>query len=407
MDKKPQETKNNPANILKNRAIAEVIEKENLIKKLNLGKGLRIKFGADPSRPDLHLGHSIILKILRSFQNAGHTIIFVIGDYTAMIGDPSGKSKTRPALSKKEAEQNAKTYFDQVKTILDVKKTEVRFNSEWFSVMALDAVLQLTSRFTVARILERDDFAKRLNNNTDIGAQELLYPMMQAFDSVVLSADVEIGGTDQKFNMLAGRELQKKMGQTPQDIIMTKILVGTDGKEKMSKSLDNFISLGEQPQNMHAKIMSVSDGTMMDYFELLSDFSDEEIAGIKNELKNEKINPKKIKEKLARHIVSFYYGKKKADEANNEFNRVFTEKESPKNIEKEVLIKKEETLLTLIRRSSLVKSNAQIHRLFKQGAIDVDGEKIEDPLAKITVPAKDGVVVRIGKKIFFKIKPGK
>ena len=262
------------------RRVAEVVVKDELRRKLQSGKKLRIKFGADPSRPDLHLGHSVVFNKLKEFQTLGHQIIFLIGDYTGLIGDPSGKSKTRPQLSEAEVKENAKTYLEQVGKVLDVSRAEVRFNSEWFKKMSFAELLRLTARFTAARILERDDFSKRFKSGIDIGLHELLYPVMQAYDSVALQADVELGGTDQKFNLLAGRELQKKIGQTPQDIMTMKILVGLDGREKMSKSLGNFIGICESAGQQFGKVMSLPDEQIIPYFELATELSDREIAAI-------------------------------------------------------------------------------------------------------------------------------
>ncbi|MCK5122533.1 MAG: tyrosine--tRNA ligase [Candidatus Pacebacteria bacterium] len=385
----------------------EVIIKTDLEKKLNSGKKLRIKLGCDPSRPDLHLGHSIVLRKLKEFQDLGHQVVFIIGDYTGMIGDPSGKSKTRPALSKEEVQKNAESYFAQVGKILDIKKTEIRYNSEWFSKLNFEDVLKLLSKFTVARILERDDFSKRLKSGIDIATSEMLYPIMQAYDSIMIKADVEIGGTDQKFNMLAGRDLQRKMNLPEQNVLTTPLLVGLDGKEKMSKSLDNYIGITEEPDSMFGKIMSISDEMIFYYFKLLTDISENELQQIKIDLKNPSKNPRDLKVKLAREIITIYHNKKSAEEAEEEFNKIFRDKQKPSDIKEFKLSVKEGDirkcrLLDLLIETKLASSKSNARRLVQQGGVKINDVVQKDFEKNIEV--KDGMIAQVGKRRFMKIK---
>jgi tyrosyl-tRNA synthetase len=303
---------------LLSRNVEEIIVMKSLEEKLRSGKKLRVKLGADPSRPDLHLGHSISIRKLREFQELGHQVIFIIGDYTGMIGDPSGKSKTRPALSREQVEENAKSYMDQVGKILDIEKTEIRYNSEWFSKFTFEDVLKLTGKFTVARILERDEFTKRMKEGADISVTEMLYPIMT-------DADIEIGGTDQKFNLLAGRELQKKMDKPQQDVLTCPLLVGLDGVNKMSKSLDNYIGISESSDSMFGKIMSISDDMIFYYFKLLTDKTPEELKSIEKTLADKGQNPRDLKVHLAKEVIAIYHDRSEADAAEQEFNRIFRE----------------------------------------------------------------------------------
>ena len=382
------------------RGIVEIIDEKSFKEKLKSRK-LRIKYGVDPTRPDIHLGHTVQLRKLKQLQDEGHKIIFLIGDYTTKIGDPSGRNNTRPVLSDLEIKKNAKTYFQQVGKILNVKKTEVRYNSEWFSKMKFNDILQLTGKFTVAQILERDDFTKRLNAHNDIGLHELLYPLMQAYDSVVLKADVEFGGNDQKFNMLAGRELQKKMGQIPQDVFITKLLVGLDGKIKMSKSSDNYVALTEDANSMFGKIMSIPDDVMLEYFELLTDLSEKEITGIKNKLES-KENPRDIKLILAEKIVSMYHSESEAKKAKEEFINVFAKKELPADIPEVKIAEGNYELPLLLINLSAVDSNSEARRLIEQGGVKIDEAKITEP--KTVIGVRKGMIVQAGKRKFFKIK---
>lgn len=379
----------------------EVIVKESLKKKLSSGKKLRIKLGCDPSRPDLHLGHSIVIGKLKEFQDMGHQVVFIIGDYTGMIGDPSGKSKTRPALSKTEVQKNAKTYLKQVGKILDVDKTEIRFNSEWHSKLNFEDILKLTARFTAARILERDEFSKRIKSGTDIAVSEMLYPMMQAYDSVIIKADIEIGGTDQKFNLLAGRELQKKMGLPEQDVVTCPLLVGLDGKEKMSKSLDNYIGITENPDSMFGKIMSISDDMIFYYFKLLTVKTDKELKELNLILKNRTQNPRDLKVRLAKEIISIYHSAEKAEKAEKEFNQIFRDKEKPTDIPEIKISEKEFPILDLIMEAKLATTKSEARRLMEQGGVKINDEVQKD--FKKAVAIKNGMILQVGKRKFVKI----
>jgi len=383
------------------KGIEEVIVRSSFEEKIESKKPLRIKMGFDPTRPDIHLGHAVGLWKLKELQDAGHKIIFLVGDYTAKIGDPSGRNATRPVLTDTEIEENARTYFDQVSKILDVKQAEIRANSEWFSKMSFADILQLAGKFTAAQILERDDFAKRLKSGSDIGLHELLYPVMQAYDSVVLEADVEFGGTDQKFNLLAGRDLQKKMGQKPQDVVMVRLLVGTDGKEKMSKSLDNYIGITETADSMFGKTMSIPDDKIVEYFELATCVSQKDIDSVVKRLK-EGQNPRDVKMELATEIVTLYHTKKDAEKAEKNFIDRFSKKELPSNIPEITIPESNSDLLTLatLADESLSKSDAR--RVIEQGGVRIDGEKITDPTA--TIGIKKGLVIQIGKLKAYKIK---
>ncbi len=382
------------------KGIAEIIDEKSLREKLKNRK-LRIKYGVDPTRPDIHLGHTVQLRKLKKLQDEGHTIIFLIGDYTTKIGDPSGRNATRPVLSDLEIKNNAKSYFEQVGKILDVEKTEVRYNSEWFSKMNFNDILQITGKFTVAQILERDDFVKRLDAHNDIGLHELLYPLMQAYDSVVLKADVEFGGNDQKFNMLAGRELQKKMGQVPQDVFITKLLVGLDGKVKMSKSADNYIGLTEDANSMFGKVMSIPDELILEYYELLTDSSEKEISAIKEKLAAGG-NPRDIKIDLAGKITSMYHSESGAQKAKEEFINVFANKELPTDIPEIRITEGNYELPLLLINLSAVGSSSEARRLIEQGGVKIDEVKITDP--KTVIGVRKGLVIQAGKRKFYRIK---
>lgn len=396
-------TKINPKKTeeLLTRGVEEVIEKENLIKKLHSGKKLRIKYGADPSAPDLHLGHSACLLKLKEFQDLGHQIIFIIGDFTAMIGDPSKRLKTRPPLSKKEVERNTKTYFKQIGKILDIKKIKILRNSKWFSKMDLTDLLKLASKFMIARILERDDFSQRLKRGINIGVHEIIYPLMQAYDSVMVRADIELGGSDQKFNMLAGRDLQKKVGQTQQDLVIVSLLVGLDGQRKMSKTLGNYIGIAEKPEEQYGKAMSIPDKLILAYFELTTRVPIEEIKKIRGGLKRKKVNPRDLKARLAREIVSIYYGKKIAGKSEEEFNRIFKEKKIPAKIPEIRIRKKKIALLDLLLETKLALSKSEAKRLVLQKGVKIDSQIQEDWQKVIEI--KKGQIVQVGKRKFVKI----
>lgn len=383
------------------RNIEEMIVKESLEAKLKSGRKLRIKFGADPSRPDLHLGHSIGIRKLKEFQDLGHQVVFIIGDYTGMIGDPTGKSKTRPVLSKEEVSDNAKSYLQQAGKILDMEKTELRYNSEWFSKLSFEDVLKLTGKFTVARILERDDFQKRLREGSDIAVTEMLYPIMQAYDSIITQADIEVGGTDQKFNLLAGRELQKKMGMPEQDVLTCPLLVGLDGANKMSKSLDNYIGVSEDANSMFGKIMSISDEMIPYYFKLLTDKTPEEIGEIEKILKNKSQNPRDLKTQLAKEIIRFYHSPEEAEKAENEFNQIFRDKQKPTEMPEIKISKTEYNILDLLIEAGLATSKNEGRRLIEQGGVRVSDEAQSDPQKVITI--KNGTILQVGKRKFVKI----
>ena len=381
----------------------EVIIKDDLEKRLVSGKKLRVKLGCDPSRPDLHLGHSIVLRKLKEFQDLGHQVVFIIGDYTGMIGDPSGKSKTRPALSRSEVSKNAKSYFEQVGKILDTKKTEIRFNSEWFSKMSFEDVLKLTAKFTVARILERDEFSNRLKSGTDIAVHEIMYPIMQAYDSIAIDADVEIGGTDQKFNMLAGRDLQRKMEKPEQNVLTCPLLVGLDGKEKMSKSLDNYIGITEKPDSMFGKIMSISDGMIYYYFKLLTDIPEDDLRKIEADLKDPAKNPRDLKVRLAKEIIAIYHGRDEAEKAESEFNKIFRDKQKPTEMKEQEFKIGTYKAVDFLLGVGFADSKGSAKIIIQQG-----GFKINDVIQKDwnkEFEAKDGdsMVIQAGKRNFRKI----
>lgn len=377
--------------------VEEVIVRESLEKKLRSGKKLRIKLGADPSRPDLHLGHAVVLRKLKEFQDLGHTVVFVIGDFTALIGDPSGKSKTRPMLSAAEIRKNAKTYFKQVGKILDAKKCEVRYNSEWLGKMKAADFIGLAAKFTVARILERDDFAKRTKEHFDVHVHELLYPMLQAQDSIALEADVEIGATDQKFNMLSGRDLARRHNLPEQDVITCKILVGTDGVRKMSKSLDNYVALEDSADDMFGKTMSIPDAALPNWLELAADYSEEEIEKEKTALKSG-TNPRDVKARLARRIVALYHGEKAAEAAAAAFDKRFKKGEMPSEMIAWSLPGARKLYEVVAKAFGL--SNSQARRDIESGGVRVDGKTMHDPMMEIK---KGGFILQKGKLHIVKV----
>lgn len=379
----------------------EIVHLDDLKKKLLSGKKLRIKLGADPSRPDLHLGHSIVLNKLKEFQDLGHQIVFIIGDYTGMIGDPSGKSKTRPALSYEEVQHNAQTYLQQLGKILDIQKTELRFNSEWYKNLKFDDLLKLTSKFTIAHILERNDFNNRLQNGIDITITEILYPIIQAYDSVAINADVEIGGTDQTFNLLAGRELQKKMNLVEQNIITCPLLVGLDGKEKMSKSLNNYIGIAEDAQNMFGKIMSISDDMIIYYFKLLTNKTTAELQNIEHALNDKQQNPRDIKITLAKEIVSAYHNLQQATKAEIEFNRIFRDKQIPTELPTIKLPLQEYNIIDLLIHTKLVSSKSEARRLIQQGGVKINQVTHQDIEYNIVI--QPDMIIQVGKRKFIQI----
>ncbi|MDD5252033.1 MAG: tyrosine--tRNA ligase [Patescibacteria group bacterium] len=387
------------------RHVVEAIAPDSLREKLTSGRQLRIKFGADPSSPDLHLGHAVGLKKLREFQELGHQVVFLIGDYTARIGDPSGKSKTRPMLTPEEIDANAKTYFEQAGKILDVEKLEIRRNSEWFADMTFEDVIRLASNFTVARMIERDDFANRLKEGSDIRLHEIMYPMMQAYDSVVLKADIEVGASDQKFNILAGRELQKKMGLPEQDcLFIGPILVGTDGEKKMSKSLGNYVGLTDAPQDMYGKTMSIPDAALWNWFELATDLSAEEIDEMRSACERGELNPRDAKMRLAREIVAEYHGAIAAADAEENFIATFQRKETPDDVTVVEMCAGRHPLVGILVAQGLATSKGEARRLIEQGGVKVRGEVVSDIQAEIELASGEEALIQKGKRFFLKLK---
>jgi len=381
------------------RGVAEVIVEEEMIKLLGSGKKLRLKEGFDPSAPDIHLGHVVALKKLRQFQELGHQVVLIVGDWTAQIGDPSGVSVTRPMLSAEEVRANAETYMQQFFKIVDRDRTEVRWQSEWFGKFTLSDVIKLTSKFTVAQILAREDFSNRYAAGRPISITELLYPLLQAYDSVAIAADVEFGGTDQKFNLLVGRELQSMIGQRPQQVFMVPILTGTDGTQKMSKSLGNYIGVTEPPGEIYGKTMSVPDDLILQYFELVTDVSDEELGEFERELAGQKVNPMNFKKRLAREIITQLYGQKEALEAEEGFTRVFQEREVPEEIEEHRLSLANLSLVDIMVKAELSKSRSEASRLLKQNAVSINGERIKENLTGI----QSGSIIKVGRRRFARV----
>ncbi len=383
------------------RGTVEILTEGELKKSLKKKRPLRVKFGADPTVPDIHLGHTVVLQKLRQFQDLGHKIIFVIGDFTARIGDPSGRLETRKPLSRKEVLKNARTYQDQVFKILDKKKTRVVFNSAWLDRLISQDIFNLASKYTVARMLERDDFSLRYKKEHPISIHEFLYPLIQGYDSIVLKADVEIGGTDQKFNMLVGRTLQKEYGQRPQVVITMPLLEGTDGIRKMSKTYGNYIGVNDPPKEIFGKLMSISDELMIRYWELLTDISPAELTKMKKDLKRGRLHPKEAKKNLALKVVEMYHSKKAAKEAAKEFEEVFREKKLPHKIQEIKISKKKIWIVRLLTISGMAKTSSEARRLIQQGAVTLDGEKITDPEKELTV--EEGSILKVGKRRFTKI----
>lgn len=374
---------------------SEIISSEEAEKKLANGEKLRIKFGADPSRPDLHLGHSTVLVRLKKLQDLGHKVVFIIGDFTGMIGDPSGKNKARTAMTREDVANNAKTYFEQVGRILDIKKAEIVYNSEWFSKFSLEDVIGVCAKTTVAQIIERDDFTNRMKSQTDIGLNELLYPVMQGYDSIMVKSDIEIGGTDQKFNMLMGRDLQKKYGQISQAVVTMPLLVGLDGVKKMSKSEDNYIAINDTPENKYGKIMSIPDSIVLVYLENITNFNMQELGQLKKEFVGD---PRGVKMKLAYEVVRIFDGAGSADVAQDYFQRTVVKREVPEEVP-EFKIEGSEDLLEILQQAGLINSNSELNRLIAQGGISINGDKINDSKAK----AENGMLIKIGKRKFLRL----
>ncbi len=376
----------------------DLLPEEELVEKLKKKNTLRIKYGADPSRPDLHLGHYVCLKKLKDLQDLGHHIIFIVGDFTAMIGDPSGRSKTRPRLSKEEVLENSKTYFEQVFKVLDPEKKEIRYNSEWLSKLTPYQIIELSATYTVSRMLERDDFKDRFKNNIPISIHEFLYPLFQAYDSVAISADIEVGGTDQKFNFLVGREVQQAFGQEPQVILTVPILEGTDGKLKMSKSYDNYIGITESPDMMFGKVMSIPDNLMLKYYKLVLYYEDDKLKDIEKRMAE---NPRDCKADLAEKIVEIFWGKEAARAAREEFDRVFKYGGVPDEIPEFVVSSEGMPIIEILAKSGVVSSKSEARRLISQKAVKVGDRVILSEFENI-VPG-DGLVIKVGKRKFLKV----
>ncbi len=393
-------------NTILERGVAEVIVEPELIRLLQSGRILNLKQGFDPSAPNIHLGHVVALRKLRQFQELGHKVTLIVGDWTARIGDPSGQSVTRRMLSPNEIEINARTYMEQFFKVVDKDKTEVRWQSEWFSRFTLDEVIRLTSKFTIAQLLAREDFNKRYSSGSPISLTELLYPLLQGYDSVAIRADVEFGGIDQKFNCLVGRELQQSIGQSPQQVFLVPLLIGTDGRQKMSKSLHNHIGIAEPPREIYGKVMSISDSLILDYFELVTDVREEEITEFKRQLKTRSVNPMNLKRRLAHEIVRLFHDKQAADEAEKNFTHVFQKREIPKEIPECAFVATyigdnlfQIDIAPTLVREGLVKSIGELKRLLAQEAIELDGNKISSSI----VNAHQGSIIKIGKRRFVRI----
>ncbi len=375
----------------------EIIEEEELLKKLKEGRPLRIKAGFDPTAPDLHLGHVVLLQKMKQFQELGHEVYFVVGDFTAMIGDPTGRSQVRPPLSKEEVLENAKTYQEQVFKILDPEKTKIVFNSEWLSKLGTDGLIKLAAKYTVARMLERDDFAKRFKERVPIYIHEFIYPLLQAYDSVAIKADIELGGTDQKFNLLIGRDIQREFGQEPQVCITLPLLVGLDGVRKMSKSYNNYIGITEDPKSMFGKIMSISDELMWEYYLLLTDYKKEDIERFKREW-----HPMEAKKHLAEIIVERFHSKEDAIKAREWFERTYSKREFPEDAPVVELEEDEITALDLLLKIKAVSSKNEGRRIIQGGGLKVNFEKITNPYEKLKL--SEELKVQVGKKKFYKVR---
>ena len=388
------------------RGVAEVILEEELRRMLESGKPLRLKEGFDPSRPDIHLGHVVGLRKLRQFQDLGHQVVLIVGDWTAQIGDPSGESQTRPLLTPDEVKANAQSYMKQFFKVVDREKTEIRWQSEWFGNFSLADVISLTSKFTLAQVLAREDFSTRQAAGRPIALTELLYPLLQAYDSVMIEADVEFGGIDQKFNCLMGRELQQMMGQRPQQVFFTPLLIGTDGQMKMSKSRGNYIAIEDPPNEMYGKVMSIPDNLIMDYFELVTDVPDEELTEFRQQLAADSVNPMILKKRLARELVAEFHGTEAAQGAEAYFENVFQKRGVPEEIEEYPLHRIAfghrvpiEVLINALVQAKLGKSFGEVKRLLAQQAIEIDGKRVGSK----TVTIHDGSIVRVGRRRFLKL----
>lgn len=386
--------------LLKTNAV-DLISEEELLAKLRLGRPLRIKYGADPSAPDLHLGHSVPMRRLKQFQDLGHTVVFIIGDFTGRIGDPSGKSKTRPMLSSEQIEANARTYAEQAGRILDLDRCEIHYNSSWFSDMPTADLLGLASRYTLARMLERDDFSLRMRDEMPISILELLYPLVQAYDSVAIRSDVEIGGTDQTFNLLVGRDIMRAYGMEPQVVMTWPLLVGTDGTEKMSKSLGNYVGITEAPGEMYGKLMSVPDAAMGDYYRLLLDMPVVEVQAMQQDIEAGTLHPREAKSRLAAALVQRYHGAEAAKEAVQEFDRIFAQGALPSDIDEVSLAALLENdaqvrIIDVLVLCGFASSNGEARRAIRGGGVRLDGTVIEDEMLAFTPVG--GEILQVGKR---------
>jgi len=387
---------------------AEVIREDELKAKLEksmaTGKPLRVYLGVDPTAPDIHLGHTVVLRKLKHFQDMGHTAIFLIGDFSAMIGDPTGQSETRPPLTREQVDANAKTYLAQVYKILDPTKTEVRYNSEWLGKMSSYDTVRLCGHYRLARMLEREDFRSRLEKNLPISVHELLYPLLTAYDAVALESDVEIGATEQKFNLLVHRDIQREYGQPSEVALTMPILVGLDGERKMSKSLGNYVGITEAPGEMFGKLMSISDGLMWSYYELLTDFASPVIVRLQEEVRTGVLHPKKAKMQLAHNIVAGFHGEEAARKAGEEFDRVFSGRQAPEEAPRHTLARgPAKKLSVLLVELKLATSRSEAERLMKQGGVEIDGKRIDDVKHEIDLSKPGEFLLRAGKKKFLRI----
>ena len=388
------------------RGAVEIIPEEELVKKIEksirTSKPLNIKLGCDPSRPDLHIGHSVVIRKLAQFQELGHQAILIIGDFTGMIGDPSGRNATRPALTLEATRINGESYIEQASKILNREKTKIVYNSEWLGKMSFEDVIKLASKYTVARMIERDDFTKRFKAGEPISLHEFLYPLAQAMDSVAIESDVELGGTDQKFNLLVGRDIQREFGLEPQVILTMPLLVGTDGVEKMSKSYDNYIGISDEPSQIFGRTLSIPDNLIYNYFELATNVSNQKLGEVKTQLENGSVNPRDLKRELARTIVTMYHNLEAAETAQQEFDNIFINKGLPDEIEEfTVGNNKEINILDLIVLVNFAPSKGEARRLVQQGGVSIDGDKISDVQQVVSV--KSGMVLKVGKRKFIKL----
>lgn len=389
----------------------EIIQENELMAKLERSIGedkpLRVKAGFDPTAPDIHIGHTVLIRKMKHFQDLGHDVVFLIGDFTGLIGDPSGQSATRPAMTREQINKNAETYKSQIFKILDPKKTIIDFNSRWLGELTSFDIIKLTSKYTVARILERDDFSNRLKSGHPISLHELLYPIMQAYDSVALKADVELGGTDQKFNLLVGREIQREFKQKPQIVITMPLLEGLDGVEKMSKSLGNYVGITESPNEIFGKIMSISDSLMFRYYELLTDIPLPEIESWREGIEQEKVHPRDLKSELARMLVKDFWDEKKADKAALEFDKIFKQKEIPSELDIHVVDSlkisdfSEANIIDILE--DILPSRGEAKRMVRQGGVYIDGIRIEDLEFKVDFKQKKEFILKIGKRRFYRL----